>query len=140
MVRVNRFLVDTIVTCEGDRHEADPPWGIFGRHDGLNGSMIKNAGLLDEEQWSSKVTAFRLAAGDTLEITVPSSGGCGNPPELDPKVVLSHVRDGFTTLGLAERDYGVVIEAETMTVDAGRLRAATPRAGVGSTAPPGERR
>ena len=36
MVRVNRFLEDTIVTCEGDRHDADPPWGIFGGHDGVN--------------------------------------------------------------------------------------------------------
>ena len=35
MVRVNRFLVDTIVTCEGDRVESDPPWGIFGGHDGI---------------------------------------------------------------------------------------------------------
>ncbi len=34
MVRVNRFLVDTIVTCEGDRYESDPPWGIFGGHEG----------------------------------------------------------------------------------------------------------
>ena len=34
MVRVNRFLVDTIVSCEGDRYESDPPWGIFGGHDG----------------------------------------------------------------------------------------------------------
>ena len=29
MVRVNRFLVDTIVTCEGERQEADVPWGIY---------------------------------------------------------------------------------------------------------------
>ena len=34
MVRTNRFLVDTIVSCEGDRIESDPPWGIFGGHDG----------------------------------------------------------------------------------------------------------
>ena len=34
MVRVNRFLEDTIVTCEGERHETDPPWGIFGGHEG----------------------------------------------------------------------------------------------------------
>ena len=44
MVRVNRFLVDTIVTCEGERHDTDPPWGIFGGHDGVNASMIRNAG------------------------------------------------------------------------------------------------
>ncbi|HET9938295.1 MAG TPA: hydantoinase B/oxoprolinase family protein, partial [Gaiella sp.] len=34
MVRVNRFLEDTIVSCEGDRYESDPPWGIFGGQDG----------------------------------------------------------------------------------------------------------
>ena len=44
MVRVNRFLEDTIVTCEGERHETDPPWGIFGGHEGINASMTRNAG------------------------------------------------------------------------------------------------
>ena len=34
MVRTNRFLVDTLVSCEGDRDESDPPWGIFGGHEG----------------------------------------------------------------------------------------------------------
>jgi 5-oxoprolinase (ATP-hydrolysing) len=131
MVRVNRFLVDTIVTCEGERHEADPPWGIFGGHDGLNASLVKNAGRPDEERWPSKVTAHRLKAGDTLEITVPNSGGYGDPVERDPALVLSDVLDGFTTIELAERDYGVVVDAATMTVDAEatrRLRAPLVRA------------
>ena len=75
MVHVNRSLVDTIVTCEGERHESDPPWGIFGGHDGLNASMIRNAGTDREEHWPSKVTAARLDAGDTLQITVPNSAG-----------------------------------------------------------------
>ena len=44
MVRTNRFLVDTLVSCEGDRHESDPPWGIFGGHEGLNASLTKNLG------------------------------------------------------------------------------------------------
>jgi 5-oxoprolinase (ATP-hydrolysing) len=117
MVRVNRFLVDTIVTCEGERHETDLPWGIFGGHDGLNASLVKNSGRPDEEQWPSKVTAFRLKAGETLEITVPNSGGYGDPIERDPDGVLSDVLDGFTSVELAERDYGVVIDADTMTVD-----------------------
>jgi 5-oxoprolinase (ATP-hydrolysing) len=116
MVRVNRFLVDTIVTCEGERHETDPPWGIFGGHEGLNASMVKNAGRPDEEHWPSKVTAFRLQADDTLAITVPNSGGYGDPLEREPEAVLSDVLDGFTTVELAERDYGVVIEPGEMTV------------------------
>jgi N-methylhydantoinase B/oxoprolinase/acetone carboxylase alpha subunit len=117
MVRVNRFLVDTIVTCEGERHDTDPPWGIFGGHDGVNASLIKNQGQPDEERWPSKVTAFRLRAGDTLQITVPNSGGYGDPLERDPELVRSDVRDGFTTVELAARDYGVVIDGETMALD-----------------------
>jgi 5-oxoprolinase (ATP-hydrolysing) len=122
MVRVNRFLVDTIVTCEGERHETDLPWGVFGGHDGLNASLVKNPDRPDEEHWPSKVTAFRLKAGDTLQITVPNSGGYGDPIEREPGLVLSDVLDGFTTVELAERDYAVVIDPETMTVDADATR------------------
>jgi 5-oxoprolinase (ATP-hydrolysing) len=122
MVRLNRFLVDTIVTCEGERHEADLPWGVFGGHDGLNASLVKNPGRPDEEHWPSKVTAFRLKAGDTLQITVPNSGGYGDPIERDPGLVASDVLDGFTTAELAEREYAVVIDPETMTVDAEATR------------------
>jgi 5-oxoprolinase (ATP-hydrolysing) len=117
MVRVNRFLVDTIVTCEGERHDTDLPWGIFGGHEGLNASLVKNRGREDEERWPSKVTAYRLKAGDTLEITVPNSGGYGDPVEREVDLVLSDVLDGFTTIERAERDYAVVIHSETMAVD-----------------------
>jgi 5-oxoprolinase (ATP-hydrolysing) len=117
MVRVNRFLVDAIVTCEGERHDTDAPWGIFGGHDGVNASMIRNAGQADEERWPSKVTAARLSAGDTLQITVPNSAGYGDPLERDPELVLSDVLDGYTTIDLAGHDYGVVIDGGTMVVD-----------------------
>ncbi len=46
---------------------------------------------------------------------MPNSGGYGDPLERDPDAVLSDVLDGFTTVELAERDYGVVIDPETMT-------------------------
>jgi 5-oxoprolinase (ATP-hydrolysing) len=117
MVRLNRFLVDTIVTCEGERHDSDPPWGIFGGQDGINASLLRNAGTDGEERWPSKVTAAELKSGDTLQITVPNSGGYGDAFERDPALVLADVLDGFTTLELAERDYGVVIHPQTMELD-----------------------
>jgi len=129
MVRINRFLVDTLVSCEGDRHESDPPWGIFGGHDGLNASLTKNPGQPDEEPWPAKITGFQLSAGDTLEIKVPSSGGYGDPISRDPELVLSDVLDGFTTVQAAERDYGVMIDQETMTVDAEATRRLRDRLG-----------
>jgi 5-oxoprolinase (ATP-hydrolysing) len=118
MVRVNRFLVDTIVTCEGDRYESDPPWGIFGGEDGTLAHGIVTAPDGTVEHWPAKFTGKVLKAGSTIEITVPNSGGYGDPLRRDPELVRSDVLDGFTTLELAERSYGVVIDPETMEVDA----------------------
>lgn len=117
VVRVNRFLTDTTVTCEGERHESDEPWGVFGGHDGLNASLVKNPGESGEERWPSKITARPLGAGDCLEITVPNGGGYGDPYRRDPQLVLSDVLDQFTTIERAEGDYGVVIDPKSMTVD-----------------------
>jgi 5-oxoprolinase (ATP-hydrolysing) len=117
MVRVNRFLVDTIVTCEGERHDTDPPWGIFGGHDGLNAysRIVEPDGT--EERWPSKFTGKLLKAGSTIEIGVPNSGGYGDPLARDPEAVRADVLDGFTTVELAERDYGVVVDAESLALD-----------------------
>lgn len=119
IVRENTFLTDTIVTCEGERHESDVPWGVFGGHDGLNASIVKNPGREGEESWPSKVTGRTLKAGDSIQITVPSGGGFGDPRLRDPQKVLEDVIDGFTTREAAERDYGVVLTGEgtEMAVD-----------------------
>jgi 5-oxoprolinase (ATP-hydrolysing) len=118
MIRVNRFLVDTIVTCEGERCETDPPWGIFGGQDGINASTVVRFPDGRVESWPSKFTGKTLPAGAAIEIAVPNSGGYGDPLERDPELVRSDVLDGFTTVELAERDYGVVIDPETLSLDA----------------------
>ncbi|HEY4558126.1 MAG TPA: hydantoinase B/oxoprolinase family protein, partial [Enteractinococcus sp.] len=109
IVRENTFLTDTAVTCEGERHESDVPWGAFGGHDGQNASIVKNPGRAGEESWPSKVTGRTLKAGDSLQITVPSGGGFGEPTKRDPQKVLADVLDGFTTREAALRDYAVVL-------------------------------
>ncbi|WFP16348.1 hydantoinase B/oxoprolinase family protein [Citricoccus muralis] len=120
IVRENTFLTDTVVTCEGERHDSDVPWGAFGGHDGLNASLVKNPGRDGEEYWPSKVTGRQLLAGDSVQITVPSGGGFGDPRKRDPEKVLADVLDGFTTREAAERDYGVVLhdgDGGVLTVD-----------------------
>lgn len=119
IVRENTFLTDTVVTCEGERHESDPPWGAYGGHGGLNASLVKNPGREGEEQWPSKVTGWQLRAGDSVQITVPSGGGFGDPIKREPELVLSDVLDGFTTVEAAARDYGVVLTSidGTLTID-----------------------
>ena len=119
IIRENTFLTDTMITCEGERHESDPPWGAYGGHDGLNASIVKNPERDGEEPWPSKVTGRQLIAGDSVQITVPSGGGFGNPFKRDEQKVMSDVLDGFTTKEAAERDYGVVLveTADGLQVD-----------------------
>lgn len=45
------------------------------------------------------------------------SVGYGDRGKRDPELVRSDVLDGFTTLELAERSYGVVLEPETLADD-----------------------
>ena len=123
MVRVNRFLVDTMVSCEGERQDGDKPWGIFGGHEGLNSMTIKNEGMDTEERWPAKFTGHRLLAGDTLTLRVPNSGGYGHPLDRVPEKVLSDVLDEFVTAEAAERDYGVVLDADAETIDHEATRA-----------------
>ena len=70
----------------------------------------------EEEIPSKKVLTIR--AGDVLRVWTSGGGGYGDPTKRDPELVLSDVLDGFTSVELAERDYAVVIDAETMTIDA----------------------
>lgn len=109
MVRVNRVLTDTIVSCEGERHDSDLPWGIYGGATGYNASLVINRGMQGEESWPAKFSGQLMKSGDTIEITVPSSGGYGSPLERDPELVLSDVLDGFTTAELAASEYGVIL-------------------------------
>ena len=91
--------------------------GLATAVDGLNGAVTTRPGKPDAEDWPSKFTGFVLQADDVMRIVTPSSGGYGDPLERDPEVVLADVLDGFTTLELAERDYGVVIDRGAMRVD-----------------------
>ena len=50
-------------------------------------------------------------------IKTANSGAYGNPFERDPQLVLDDVLDDFITVKMAEKDYGVVINPQTMTID-----------------------
>src|SRR5690606_1290687 len=115
-VRTWRMLTDTFIGSEADNRN-DPPKGLAGGHDGLPGAFTRNVGTEREETLYSKVTQERCAAGDTLEIRMPSGGGYGDPLLREPALVLEDVLDDFVTVADAERHYGVVIDESTMTVD-----------------------
>ena len=93
--------------------------GSSAAHDGLNASTIR-------ERRADRRGALAVE-GDGSSARRPATrsrsrcrtrGGYGDPLERDPEAVLADVLDGFTTVELAERDYGVVIDPATLALDA----------------------
>ncbi|MEZ5076066.1 MAG: hydantoinase B/oxoprolinase family protein [Solirubrobacterales bacterium] len=116
-VRRWRLLEPTFMATEGDQR-SDPPKGLFGGHDGLPGSLRRWHGGAECEPQPSKVTNVRWAAGDVVELTLPSGGGYGPPRARAPEAVLADVRDDLYTVAQARDLFGVAIDPQTMRVDA----------------------
>ena len=74
IIRRNRFLVDGVYSCEGDR-QTDPPRGIFGGWDGLVASCRKNPDTEQSEDLPAKVTGIPFAAGEFIEFREPNAAG-----------------------------------------------------------------
>lgn len=118
VVRENRFLVDTIASCEGDRCY-DPPRGIHGGQDGLPG-VVTHIISADGERRPlySKFSGYRVKAGDVIRFESPLGGGYGDPFERDPSLVLADVLDDYIDTAEARENYGVVLTADGKNVDA----------------------
>jgi N-methylhydantoinase B/oxoprolinase/acetone carboxylase alpha subunit len=117
IIRRNRFLVDGVYSCEGDR-QTDPPRGIFGGWDGLVASCRKNPGTAREQVLDAKVTGVPFASGEFIEFREPNAAGYGDPLDRPPAEVREDVLDDFTTIELARGAYGVVFADErTLEID-----------------------
>jgi N-methylhydantoinase B len=84
--------------------------------DGGNGHVILRPGT-DREEVTGMIYES-MVPGDVLINNSGGGGGWGNPFERDPQQVLEDVRNDYVSREAAQREYGVVIDPATMTVDA----------------------
>ncbi|KAJ3439178.1 putative 5-oxoprolinase (eurofung)-related [Anaeramoeba flamelloides] len=91
------------------------PWGASG---GIQGSpnYIVVKYLNDRLPQSSfgKCARLHLKKGDIIELYTGTGGGYGNPLERPVEDILEDIKDGYITLKSAERDYGIIIDKETL--------------------------
>ena len=92
------------------------PWGMAGGREGENGHVILRPGT-DREEVTGMVYES-MAPGEVLVNNSGGGGGWGDPFKRDPEKVLEDVRNEHVSIKSAREDYGVVIDPETMTVDA----------------------
>ena len=60
----------------------------------------------------------QLHLGDVVTMDAAGGGGYGDPLERDPEMVHGDVLEGYVSIEGAKRDYGVVINEETLVLDA----------------------
>jgi N-methylhydantoinase B len=86
-----------------------PPEGLFG------GKAGGKAGFIVNGRPGNPYGLTRLMPGDVVVMDAAGGGGYGDPRERDREMVAEDVLQGYVTVEGAARDYGVVIDPESMS-------------------------
>ena len=95
-----------------------PAWGVKGGMGGGAGRIVVNPGTADERELRPMSEGNKLKRGDLVRIMTPGGGGWGSPLERAAEQVRDDILDGYISAESAARDYGVVLTANLIDVDA----------------------
>jgi len=100
-----------------------PPWGLAGGKEGMGNQVaLRIGGKEITDLPNAKVLTRRLQPGDAYTVRAGGGGGFGSPLERPVERVREDVRQGYVSLQAARDHYGVVLDAQTLRVDAGETR------------------
>jgi N-methylhydantoinase B len=94
-----------------------PAWGVNGGHSGRPGRIVVNPGTPEEREFKPLSDNNRLRQGDLLRVMTSGGGGWGHPFDRPAARVREDVLDGFVSPTSALKDYGVVLDPQTLEVD-----------------------
>lgn len=114
--RLFELEFDAVVSCLGDR-EKFPPWGLFGGQGSIPNRLVLNPGTPQEQEIGMYCANVPVKAGDRMLFVAAGGGGYGDPLGREPERVLEDVIQGYVSVEGARRDYGVVIDPQTLEVD-----------------------
>jgi N-methylhydantoinase B len=113
LVRDYRVVADEVfVTATFGRHKY-LPWGVDGGREGSR-NEVRFLHADGREVVLGKCARYRLAKGEVARLVTATGGGWGPPLERSIEAVVDDIRDGYVTVEQAERDYGVVIDPNTL--------------------------
>ena len=106
-----------------DHGRTGPRGALGGRDGGLNRVVVERKGETYQPPHLSKDQDIRLAVGDTVTVCTPGGGGFGDPMMRDPELVARDLRRGYYAPDQAREMFGVVVDPETLAVDAAATEA-----------------
>jgi N-methylhydantoinase B len=115
LIRDYRAAVDQItLTATFGRHKY-VPWGVDGGQPGSpNAVRIFHAD--GREVVVGKCARYPLKRGEVARLITGTGGGWGPPLERPVEDVIEDVKDGYVSVEQAKRDYGVVLDPESLEV------------------------
>jgi N-methylhydantoinase B len=117
IVRDVRIIADEGMLASRLENVIFPAWGVNGGQSGRPGRMVVNPGTPDERQCKPLSDNNRLRQGDLLRVMTSGGGGWGHPFDRPAARVREDVLDGFVSPASALKDYGVVLNPQTLEVD-----------------------
>jgi N-methylhydantoinase B len=114
VVRSYRAQTDNqVFTASFGRHKFNV-WGANGGNDGSTNKfeIVKANGETDGP--FGKYNQYPLNKNDVARLITATGGGYGDPLNRPVEKVLLDVKNGYITLEQAERDYGVVLDSNTL--------------------------
>jgi len=95
------------------------PWGLAGGTSGAGNQVtLRIDGKEVTDLPNAKVLMMRLKPGDAVAVRAGGGGGFGPPYERNPQRVVHDVRQGYVSLRAARELYGVVLDPQTLEIDA----------------------
>ena len=91
--------------------------GFAGGKEAAGNYVILDYGGDEEEEVRVAKADYAQKPGEIMFAQSGGGGGWGDPLARDVNAVLQDVLDEYISIDGAARDYGVIIESETMTVD-----------------------
>ena len=67
---------------------------------------------------NAKVLTAQLKEGEAFRLRSGGGGGFGDPLDRPADIVAEDVRQGYVSIESAERNYGVIVDPETLALDA----------------------
>ena len=121
-IREFRFHQETSFNLRGDRRD-HPPYGIEGGGTGAPSAHILVSSTAPNACCRRCRCGFHRKGRGRIPSRWRGGGGYGAPFERDPARVLADVVEEKVTVGGAARDYGVVIDPTTFTINEAATRA-----------------
>jgi N-methylhydantoinase B len=92
------------------------PWGLFGGKKGALGKYVLTRANGKTINLPAKCT-IEIFKGDSLTIYTPGGGGYGDPIKRKQELVLKDVLNELVSMESAYKDYKVVINPDTISID-----------------------